>query len=75
MVDEIRCFVEGGNAFERFVCVVPALVLTVDEHRNLDGVRMDADDPSLKVLAGNAHVVAELQLGPGNVVPCHALSL
>jgi hypothetical protein len=73
MVDVVRCLVERSYPLERFVGIVPALIFTVDEHLDLDLVRMDADDAALKAFARDADVVAEFQLCPRDVVPCHTL--
>lgn len=41
---------------------VPALVLAVYEHFDLDGMRMHADDATFKLFARNANAIAKLQL-------------
>ena len=65
MVDVIRCFIQSGNALERLVGIVAALVLPLYERFDLDAVGMDADYTSLTILATNADVVAEFQFGLG----------
>lgn len=48
-----------------------ALFVPIDEHFDLDFVRVHANDAPFKVLCGNLYVVAELKLRPRNVVSSH----
>lgn len=71
MIVVLRGFVECRNAFDRFMRVVPALVLAVYEHFDFDSMRMHADDAALKLFARNANAIAKLQLRRW-VVMCHS---
>jgi hypothetical protein len=70
MIVVLRGLVKRRDPFDRFMSEVPALVLAVYEHFDLDSMRMHADDATLELLARNANAIAELQLR-GRVVMCH----
>ena len=53
---------------------MPAFVLAVDQHCDLDVVRMYADDATFEPLSRNGHVIAKFQLGVW-IVSCHGAIL